>query len=49
VKRHRLSFWDAMIIQSAKELGCKVTWTEDLNAGQDYDGVKILNPFNDVL
>jgi predicted nucleic acid-binding protein len=44
--RHRISFWDAMIVQSAVQLGCDVLCTEDLNAGQQYDGVKVVNPFS---
>ncbi len=44
-QRNRLSFWDAMIICSAKKLGCTVLLTEDLNNGQFYEGVKAQNPF----
>lgn len=44
-KRYRLSFWDAMILQAAHELGARVLWTEDLNDGQDYGGVAARNPF----
>ncbi len=44
-QRFKLSFWDAMIIQSAKKLGCEVIWSEDFTAGQSYNGVKVLNPF----
>ena len=42
---HQLSFWDAMIIRSASELGCTRVWTEDLNDGQMIAGVRIANPF----
>lgn len=41
----QLSFWDAMIVTSAAELGCAVLWSEDLNAGQQIAGVRIRNPF----
>jgi predicted nucleic acid-binding protein len=44
-KRARLSFWDAMIVQSAMELGCDVLYSEDLNAGQRHDGVLVVDPF----
>ncbi len=44
-KTYRVSFWDAMIIQSAAQLGCRKIWSEDLNPGQDYEGVKVENPF----
>jgi len=41
----RVSFWDAMILQSARQLGCAVLWTEDLSHGQLYGGVTARNPF----
>lgn len=44
-QRYRLSFWDAMVVWSAAELGCGVIWSEDLNPGQVYDGVRLQNPF----
>ncbi len=44
-QRHGLSFWDAMIVTSAIQLGCAIVWSEDLNAGQDYDGARVANPF----
>lgn len=40
-----ISFWDAMILQSALSLGCRILWTEDLNDGQTYEGVTVRNPF----
>ncbi len=43
--RHRISFWDAMIVQSATQLGCDVLYSADLNAGQRYDGVLVVDPF----
>lgn len=44
-QRHQISYWDAAIIAAARALGCKILYTEDLNAGQDYDGVIVQNPF----
>jgi len=43
--RYQLSFWDSMIVHSARESGCTVLWTEDLNAGQRIEGLEIRNPF----
>jgi len=43
--RYQLSFWDAMIVASAVQLGCQTLWTEDLNPGQVYDQVTVLSPF----
>ncbi len=40
-----ISFWDAMILQSAKRLGCGILWTEDLTHGQNYAGVIVRDPF----
>ena len=38
---HHISFWDAMILHSAKQAGCRVLLTEDLQHGQTIDGVRI--------
>ncbi len=43
-QQNKISFWDAMIICSAKKLGCKIVWTEDLIANQLYEGLKVVNP-----
>ena len=44
-KQTQPSFWDAMVVQAAAELGCDVLWTEDMNDGQLLRGVRIRNPF----
>jgi len=44
-QRYRLSFWDAMILQNAVQLECNLIWSEDLNPGQVYAGVALVNPF----
>lgn len=44
-QRMGISFWDAMIVRSANRLGCEVVWLEDLNPGQWYLGVRVVNPF----
>ena len=44
-KQVQISFWDAMVLQSAVESGCHTLWTEDLNDGQLVKGVRIRNPF----
>jgi predicted nucleic acid-binding protein len=46
-RRHRMSWWDAMILNSAAELGCRLLWTEDLSDGQKYGTVTARNPFVD--
>jgi predicted nucleic acid-binding protein len=40
-----LSFWDGLIIAAAASAGCTRLLTEDLNAGQIIEGVRIENPF----
>jgi len=42
---YQLSHWDSLIVASARETGCGILYSEDLNHGQDYDGVKVVNPF----
>lgn len=42
--RYDVSFWDAMILHSAAQLGCDTLWSEDLNAGQMYGNVRVRNP-----
>lgn len=46
--RFQISYWDAAIIEAARTLGCDVVLTEDLNGGQDYDGVRVEDPFADL-
>lgn len=45
--RYQISFWDALIIQSANRLHCALVWSEDLNAGQLFSGVRVQNPFGE--
>ena len=42
--RH-LSYWDALIVHTAKQAGCLVVLSEDMQHGQVIDGVRIVNPF----
>lgn len=44
-ERYHVAFWDAMILRSAINLGCDVLYSEDLNTGQRYDGVLLVDPF----
>ncbi len=44
-ERFRLSCRDAAIIEAARELGCHMILSEDLNHGRDHDGVRVVNPF----
>lgn len=44
-QRFRISYWDAAIVTAAKQMGCQTVYSEDLNAGQVYEGVTVVNPF----
>lgn len=44
-QQFRLSYWDAAIVAAAAELECHTLYTEDLNDGQNYGGVVVINPF----
>jgi len=44
-ERHVLSFWDALIVRAAVRAGARTLLTEDLNAGQVIEGVRVENPF----
>ena len=43
--RYQISYWDAAIIEAARALGCREVLSEDLSDGQDYGGVRVVNPF----
>jgi predicted nucleic acid-binding protein len=44
MRRWQLSFWDGLILAAARQAGATVLWTEDLNDGQDYGGIRAVNP-----
>ena len=43
--RYRISYWDALIIAAAERAGCARIFSEDLNPGQSYHGIVVVNPF----
>lgn len=43
--RWQVSLWDAMILAAAHVSGARELFTEDLSHGQDYGGVRVINPF----
>lgn len=43
--RYRISYWDAAIIEAARAAGCREVLSEDLQDGQNYEGVRVANPF----
>ena len=44
-EKYKFSFYDALIISAALQLGCHTLYTEDLQHGQKIEGLKIINPF----
>lgn len=46
--RWKLSYWDAAILEAARASGCKVVLSEDLSDQEDYDGIRVENPFRDA-
>ena len=44
-EQHRLSFWDALVVEAARRSGATRLVTEDLPDGRRIGGVRIENPF----
>ena len=42
---HSISFWDALIVQTASAARCHVLYSEDVQAGTRIGNVLIVNPF----
>ena len=45
VARYRFEIYDAMIVAAALDAGCDMLYTEDLQNGQQIEGLTIRNPF----
>ena len=45
-ERWGVSFWDSLIIAAAQQAGLPTLWSEDLQEGQDFDGLVVVNPLN---
>ena len=44
-QRFQLSYWDSAIIEASRAMGCEEVLSEDLGDGQDYAGIRVINPF----
>ena len=44
-QRYALSWWDALIVAAAQRSQCKVVLTEDLQHGQVFGAVRVIDPF----
>jgi hypothetical protein len=40
-----IHFYDGLVVASAERGGCATLYSEDLNHGQSYFGVELVNPF----
>ena len=46
--RYKISFWDALIIQAARQAATPILYSEDLAAGQRYGSIQVVNPLADA-
>lgn len=44
-ERYTISYWDSAILAAAEALGAQTVYSEDLNDGQQYGRVRVVNPF----
>tara|TARA_R100000027_G_scaffold26772_2_gene19430 strand:- start:6767 stop:7201 length:435 start_codon:yes stop_codon:yes gene_type:complete len=47
-QKFTLSHWDSLILASAEGAGCQRVYSEDLNVGQSYEGIEVVNPFASI-
>jgi predicted nucleic acid-binding protein len=45
LKSYKISYWEALIVAAAERARCKRILSEDLNDGQLYNGISVINPF----
>jgi predicted nucleic acid-binding protein len=48
VDKHGLQTFDAVIVASVAQAGCRVLFSEDMQHDAVFDGVTIVNPFTDA-
>ena len=44
-RQYGITYWDSLIVAAAERAGCSQILSEDLNAGQAYHGMTVVNPF----
>ena len=44
-RRYQISYWDSLIVAAAERAGCTRIISEDLNPGQSYHGIAVVDPF----
>jgi predicted nucleic acid-binding protein len=45
--RHKISFWDALIVHAAEVAGASTLYSEDLGDRQKFGAVRVVNPFHE--
>jgi predicted nucleic acid-binding protein len=43
--RFKIGYWDALVVAAAQQQGCEWLLSEDLQHEQQFDGVRVINPF----
>lgn len=46
---HQLSYWDSLVVVSAITSKCTILYSEDMQHNQIVQGVKIVNPFIEII
>ncbi len=46
-QRFGLSYWDSAILAAARTIGCDAVYSEDMSSEQDYNDLRVINPFAD--
>jgi predicted nucleic acid-binding protein len=44
-RRFSLSWYDSLIVAAALEANCRILYTEDLQHGQQFSDLRVVNPF----
>lgn len=44
-RRYQLAWYDSLIVSAASQANCAVLYSEDLQHGQQINGVRVQNPF----
>ena len=44
-QRYQTSYWDGAVLAAAEQFGASLVYSEDLNHGQSYGSVRVVNPF----
>ena len=44
-KEYGITYWDSLIVAAAERADCTRIVSEDLNSGQSYHGITVVDPF----